>query len=134
MNKRARRTRRILRDHQRKNNLYLHVRRDFTLPALDVYSFWLCPRCTALTGGRTAPAELGVTTSLRESISPSRAWTAQITYLIPGHGPDFVEFRVHADTEDEAKAAAKDKYEEPNADGHHYTCSLDDIDVEPVTT
>lgn len=45
MNKRARHARRILREHRRNRNLYLHTSRDFKRPALEVHSFWTCPRC-----------------------------------------------------------------------------------------
>lgn len=60
MNARARRARRILRDHRRDSDLYLHVQRNFNYSALRVHEYWACPRCT---GRRSLATKIFVTGS-----------------------------------------------------------------------
>lgn len=149
MNKRARLARQILRDHQRQDYLYLHVRRDFTQPALDVYSFWACPRCL---GWRTTVALPGATFSLdaadlttwtilrdellddQHRVTPVTAeqpsWHATIGTISPGRADLFLtETVVKADTEEEAKQAAREWYEIPD-DPDTWVDMIDSIEVE----
>lgn len=45
MNKRARLTRRMLRDHRKRPWMGVHVSQDFSAKAMSVWSFWRCAHC-----------------------------------------------------------------------------------------